>query len=82
MESIDAARLLSSAGWQGPARVHIEGGAIASIEPLAATTSRRTLVPGFIDLQVNGIDDVDVSTAADADWERLDRLLLAQGVTT
>ncbi|MCB1004847.1 MAG: hypothetical protein KDB35_11755, partial [Acidimicrobiales bacterium] len=40
------------------------------------------LVPGLVDLQVNGHDDVDVATADGSDWERLDRLLVAQGVTT
>jgi N-acetylglucosamine-6-phosphate deacetylase len=42
----------------------------------------RVLVPGFVDLQVNGIDDVDVASAEGEDWERLDQLLLAQGVTS
>ena len=42
----------------------------------------RVLAPGFIDIQVNGIDDVDCATADGTDWERLDALLLAQGVTS
>jgi N-acetylglucosamine-6-phosphate deacetylase len=41
----------------------------------------RVLAPGFVDLQVNGIDDVDVARADGPDWDRLDQLLLAQGVT-
>jgi N-acetylglucosamine-6-phosphate deacetylase len=41
----------------------------------------RTLAPGFIDLQVNGIDDVEVAAANSPDWHRLDELLLDQGVT-
>lgn len=41
----------------------------------------HTLVPGLVDLQVNGHDDVDVAAARGADWDRLDALLLAQGVT-
>jgi N-acetylglucosamine-6-phosphate deacetylase len=40
------------------------------------------LAPGFVDLQVNGIDEVDVACADGADWNRLDSLLVAQGVTT
>ena len=39
------------------------------------------LVPGFVDLQVNGIDDVDVFCADDNGWNRLGQLLLDQGVT-
>lgn len=38
-------------------------------------------MPGFVDLQVNGIGTVDVATARDGDWDRLDAALLAQGVT-
>lgn len=42
-----------------------------------------TLVPGFVDLQVNGIGPVDVATADGAGgWDALDRSLLAQGTTT
>jgi len=80
--SVDAAQLLMSSGWVGPARVHIDDGVITAIESLTSTTTDRVLVPGFVDLQVNGIDDIDVSTADGADWDRLDQLLLAQGVTT
>ena len=42
-----------------------------------------TLVPGFVDVQVNGIDDIDVAAADDGDdWRRLGELLLDQGVTS
>jgi N-acetylglucosamine-6-phosphate deacetylase len=40
-----------------------------------------TLVPGFVDLQVNGVGTIDVAQADGADWARLDDALLAQGVT-
>ncbi|MGB8859236.1 MAG: amidohydrolase family protein [Ilumatobacteraceae bacterium] len=82
MRSVDAARVLGSDGWSGPARVHVVDGLVSGIEPISHAATDRWLAPGFVDLQVNGIDDVDVATAAGSDWERLDRLLLAQGVTT
>lgn len=82
MASVDAAQVLTGAGWVGPALVHLDDGLISAIEGVSRTTSDRVLVPGFIDLQVNGIDDINVSTAEGADWDRLDQLLLAQGVTT
>ncbi len=80
--SVDAAQVLTSSGWVGPVRVHFDGGLITAIEKVAAAASDRSLVPGFVDLQVNGIDDINVSTAEGAEWGRLDELLLAQGVTT
>jgi len=82
MATVDAVQVLTGSGWVGPARVHLDNDVITRIERVASTASDRVLVPGFVDLQVNGIDDIDVSTADGADWERLDQLLLAQGVTT
>ncbi len=82
MTFVDAAAVLTPDGWTGPARVHIADGCIAAMEELDRVTNPRRLVPGFVDLQVNGIDDVDVAHARGADWDRLDQLLLAQGVTT
>lgn len=82
---IDASRVLTPSGWLGPARVALgSDGTIAAIESLPDATSAPDiwLVPGFVDLQVNGIDDVDVATADGDDWDRLDSLLSAQGVTT
>lgn len=75
-----AANLLET-DHHGPAMVSWEGGVITSVEPIDSAPG-RTLVPGFVDLQVNGIDDIDVARADGRDWDRLDQLLLAQGVTT
>jgi N-acetylglucosamine-6-phosphate deacetylase len=82
MSVVDAVSVLSPEGWTGPARLHVEDGLIAAIEPLERATSALRIVPGFVDVQVNGIDDVDVAAASGADWDRLDTLLLQQGVTT
>lgn len=84
MPSIDAAVVLADGGRRGPARVHLADGVITAIEPLESvgrTAAHRTLAPGFVDLQVNGIDDIDVATADGADWDELGRRLLSQGVT-
>ena len=69
----------------GPAEVVTdESGSIVAIDPITPETPVPdvTLVPGFIDLQVNGVDDVDVAAARGDDWRRLGELLLDQGVTS
>ncbi|CAM9971855.1 unnamed protein product [Phaeothamnion confervicola] len=78
---ITSGRVLTPNGFGGPSRLVIEAGCIAAIEA-GAGDDGLMIVPGFVDVQVNGIDDVDVSTAGGADWDRLDGLLLDQGVTT
>lgn len=81
MRFVDAALVVTPDGMIGPARVRWQDAWITAIEPLAIAPD-RILVPGFVDLQVNGIDDVDVATADGNDWHRMDEQLLAQGVTT
>lgn len=82
MTSIAARRVLTSDGWREQCVVHVDGGLISRIESADGPVPDRLVVPGFVDLQVNGIDDVDVSTADGDDWPRLDQLLLQQGVTS
>jgi N-acetylglucosamine-6-phosphate deacetylase len=64
--------------------VDVDGGKVVAVEACNERTDvdLDLLVPGFVDLQVNGIDDVDVASAAGSDWDRLDQRLIAQGVTT
>lgn len=79
---IAASRVLTPAGLLGPAAVTVEGGRILAVEPVAAAPD-RVLAPGFVDLQVNGVDDLDVATASGvADWDRFDSMLRPTGVTT
>jgi N-acetylglucosamine-6-phosphate deacetylase len=83
VERLAAARVVFGDQLVGPAAITVEDGTIVACETLSTTVGLpdRTIVPGFVDLQVNGIDDIDVARARDADWDRLDELLLAQGVT-
>ncbi|MEI8237952.1 MAG: amidohydrolase family protein [Actinomycetota bacterium] len=81
MQSVEASKVLTPGGWLGPSRLVIDDGLITAIEPVDHAP-HRILVPGFVDVQVNGVDDVDVARASGGQWERLDQLLLAQGVTS
>lgn len=88
MTALVAGRVLTATGLTGPARVELDGERIAAVvaldgaDAVEAEATGRTLAPGFIDLQVNGIDDTDVATADGEAWTRLDELVAAQGVTT
>lgn len=82
MTTLAAARVITPDRVLEPGVIEIDDGRILSVEPTSGPVPPRTLAPGFIDLQVNGIDDVDVADARGTDWSRLDELLLAQGVTT
>lgn len=64
-----------------PGEITIDDGVIVNVRAATGAAPDRVLVPGFIDLQVNGHDDVHVSAATGAEWDRLDELLIAQGVT-
>ena len=61
--------------------MEVEDGLIRAVGPAPASPPERIIAPGFIDLQVNGHQEIDVARAiTEADWERLDDLLVAQGV--
>ena len=68
----------------GPTEVVVDQGIIVEVRSTADRPGLLdgVLTPGFVDLQVNGIDDVDVAGADGDDWSRLDELLFAQGTTT
>ncbi len=79
---IRAASAVLPGGRSGPTEIEVVAGRIAAVRPLAdGGLPGWTLVPGFVDLQVNGIDAVDVAVARDGDWDTLDGSLVAQGVT-
>jgi N-acetylglucosamine-6-phosphate deacetylase len=77
----DTTKLLAP-GW-----LAIDGGRVVEVGPGRAPATPdldlgdALLAPGFVDLQVNGVDDVDFATADDAGWTKARRHLLACGVT-
>jgi N-acetylglucosamine-6-phosphate deacetylase len=69
-------------GRHGPTELEVVDGRLAAVRPLAdGGLPEWTLVPGFVDLQVNGVGAVDVARAEGDDWAGLDAALVAQGVT-
>lgn len=79
---IRAAASVLPDGRRGPTELEVLDGRIAAVRPLAdGGLPEWTLVPGFVDLQVNGIGALDVARAEGDDWALLDAALVAQGVT-
>lgn len=81
MPTIAASHVLWPDGGLAPGVVEVDGGLITAVGRPEGPVPERILAPGFVDLQVNGHDDVDVATADGEDWARMDQSLVAQGVT-
>ncbi|MCJ7781966.1 MAG: N-acetylglucosamine-6-phosphate deacetylase, partial [Acidimicrobiia bacterium] len=61
--------------------VAIDNGVI-EVVGLSPAGKSGLAVPGFIDVQINGFDGVDFTTAEAEDYERVGRRLAATGVTS
>lgn len=81
METLRATTVVTPDALLRPGEVTVDAGVILDVRPTTGVAPDRVLCPGFIDVQVNGHDDVHCSTAVGAAWERMDALLVAQGVT-
>ena len=76
-----AATVLTPDGPRSHAEVHVVDGRIAEVVAAAGPVPDVVLAPGFVDLQVNGVDDVDCAAASGDDWGRAGSRLAATGVT-
>ena len=95
MNQLSAASALLSGEIVGPTRVTWnDDGIITNVESISKNSAEaeaakesgsianHMIVPGFIDIQVNGIRDINIADAKNDDWNRLDQLLLNTGVTS
>ncbi|MGA2521343.1 MAG: N-acetylglucosamine-6-phosphate deacetylase, partial [Acidimicrobiales bacterium] len=79
---VRAAAVVTGDGVVRDAEVVVEDGLVAAVRPTRGDVPDVVLGPGFVDLQVNGIGDLDVAVAAGGQWSAFDRALLSHGVTT
>lgn len=80
--TVTAHRVVTAAGIRERCAVSVEDGAIVEIRTTAEEPEHHLLAPGFVDIQVNGHDDIDVATMTESQWPRMRGILAAQGVTT
>ena len=79
--TLRAASALLPHGLTGPVEVEVAGGIVVDVRTGADPGDGSLLAPGFVDLQVNGVDDVDASRSEGGDWDRIGARLAATGVT-
>lgn len=67
----------------GPRRIVVaDEGLIESIDNYDGIPECAVVCPGFVDIQMNGFNDVHVANASTQDLERLDQSLLEYGTTS
>lgn len=82
MTRLEAARVLRPDGSLRPGAVVWAGDRIQAVEDIPpGAHPDRTLIPGLIDLQVNGYADVDVATGSADALDALDHRLATAGTT-
>src|SRR6266545_2469424 len=89
MTVVSAPRVVAGGRVFAPGAVVVERGRIAAVldarpgpAPDHLALDRGVLVPGLVDLQVNGCFGVDLADADPAGWERVVQSLPATGVTS
>ncbi len=85
MPTVLASSALCRPGALTPGWLAVEDGIIIEVGedrlPRGATdVGAAVLAPAFVDLQLNGIDDVDLATADPAGWRRVGQQLARHGV--
>lgn len=78
--TVAAGTVITPRGPVGPAEVTVTDGRIRALRRCRAP-SDGILVPGRIDLQVNGVDDCALWTCDEAGWRHIGARLAAAGVT-
>ena len=60
MDRLLGSGVVTPAGVLSPGVVELDEGRIVGVGTTTGVVPDRVLVPGLIDLQVNGVDDIDV----------------------
>ena len=80
-EVVRAATLLTPEGPLSPGELVVDDGRIVEIRSTSGPAPDVVVAPGFVDLQVNGVENVDCAVASGDDWARAGEHLARTGVT-
>jgi N-acetylglucosamine-6-phosphate deacetylase len=82
--TIEAGAVVTPAGLLAPGRLRVRDGFIEAVEPVRSAPGRSDLVllPGFVDLQVNGVGTTAVAGSDARGLARIGEQLAALGTTT
>lgn len=81
-ETLTCERFFDGERLHGPSRITIDEGVLTTISSHDGTCDHHLISPGFVDLQINGWDDIDVATASTDDLVRLGSTLATRGTTS
>lgn len=81
MPRISARQVLTPTGWLTDGVIDTADGRISALSSSHGPADHAFLVPGFIDLQVNGFDTIDLAVAPAESWATVSSSLAAHGVT-
>lgn len=75
-------RFFDGVTLHGPTLIETEDGVVTGISVHEGAADHALVSPGFVDVQMNGYDDVDVASCTRDDFLRMDSLLAAIGTTS
>ena len=80
-ETLTTQRFFDGHHLHGPTELQLRDGLIQKVSPYVGTPEFSLVSPGFLDLQMNGFESVDVSDCTVDDLISLDQSLFSHGTT-
>jgi len=81
-DAITAARFFDGNRMHGPSVITVSDGVVKGVAPFEGRPDHYLLAPGFVDLQMNGFDDVDCADSSTDNLRKLDGRLAEVGTTS
>jgi N-acetylglucosamine-6-phosphate deacetylase len=80
-EILTTQKFFDGQNFHGPTEIHLQDGFIHKVMPYEGIAEFSLVAPGFLDVQMNGFESIDVSDCSIEDLIILDQSLLSHGTT-